>query len=55
MYWATEQDLHFWIIVAQYHNYFAPLLAEINFERVPGWAVGAAFACVNTISEALLV
>jgi hypothetical protein len=30
MYWATEQDLHFWIIVAQYHNYFAPLLAEIN-------------------------
>lgn len=22
MYWATEQDLHFWIIVAQYHNYF---------------------------------
>jgi hypothetical protein len=36
MYWATEQDLHFWIIVAQYHNYFSPLLAEINFERVPG-------------------
>src|SRR5580704_12865078 len=36
MYWATEQDLHFWIIFAQYHNYFAPLLAEINFERVPG-------------------
>ena len=23
-------------LVAQYHNYFAPLLAEINFERVPG-------------------
>jgi len=34
--WATEQDLHFWIIVAHHPDHFAPLLAEMHFERVPG-------------------
>jgi hypothetical protein len=36
MHWATEQDLHFWIIVAHHPDYFAPLLAEMHFERVAG-------------------
>ncbi|HZC94701.1 MAG TPA: AAA family ATPase [Bradyrhizobium sp.] len=33
--WATEQDLHFWIIVAHHPDHFAPLLAEMHFERMP--------------------
>jgi len=36
VHWATEQDLHFWIIVAHYPDHFSPLLAEMHFERVPG-------------------
>jgi DNA-binding winged helix-turn-helix (wHTH) protein len=36
VHWATEQDLHFWIIVAHYPDHFAPLLAEMHFERLPG-------------------
>jgi hypothetical protein len=36
MHWATEQDLHLWIIVAHHPDHFAPLLAEMHFERVPG-------------------
>jgi hypothetical protein len=36
VHWATEEDLHFWIIVAHYPDHFAPLLAEMHFERVPG-------------------
>ena len=36
VHWATEQDLHFWIIVAHHPDHFAPLLAEMHFERVPG-------------------
>jgi DNA-binding winged helix-turn-helix (wHTH) protein len=35
MHWATEQDLHYWIIVAHHPDHFAPLLAEMHFERVP--------------------
>ena len=35
VHWATEQDLHFWVIVALYPNHFAPLLADIHFERLP--------------------
>jgi DNA-binding winged helix-turn-helix (wHTH) protein len=35
VHWATEQDLHFWIIVAHHPDHFAPLLAEMHFERVP--------------------
>jgi Transcriptional regulatory protein, C terminal/AAA ATPase domain len=35
MHWATEQDLHFWIIVAHHPDHFAPLLAAIHFERLP--------------------
>jgi DNA-binding winged helix-turn-helix (wHTH) protein len=36
MHWATEPNLHLWIIVAHYPDHFAPLLAEMHFERVPG-------------------
>jgi hypothetical protein len=36
VHWATEQDLHLWIIVAHHPDHFAPLLAEMNFERMPG-------------------
>ena len=36
MHWATEPDLHLWIIVAHHPDHFAPLLAEMHFERVPG-------------------
>jgi DNA-binding winged helix-turn-helix (wHTH) protein len=36
MHWATEPDLHFWIIVAHHPDHFAPLLAEMHFERMPG-------------------
>jgi hypothetical protein len=36
VHWATEQDLHFWIIVAHHPDHFAPLLAEMHFERMPG-------------------
>ncbi len=36
VHWATEEDLHFWIIVAHYPDHFSPLLAEMHFERVPG-------------------
>ncbi len=35
VHWATEQDLHLWIIVAHHPDHFAPLLAEMHFERVP--------------------
>jgi DNA-binding winged helix-turn-helix (wHTH) protein len=35
MHWATEQDLHLWIIVAHHPDHFAPLLAEMHFERMP--------------------
>lgn len=35
MHWATEQDLHFWIIVAHHPDHFAPLLAEMHFDRLP--------------------
>jgi hypothetical protein len=36
MHWATEEDLHLWIIVAHHPDHFAPLLAEMHFERMPG-------------------
>jgi DNA-binding winged helix-turn-helix (wHTH) protein len=36
VHWATEQELHFWIIVAHHPDHFAPLLAEMHFERMPG-------------------
>lgn len=36
MHWATEQDLLLWIIVAHHPDHFAPLLAEMHFERMPG-------------------
>jgi DNA-binding winged helix-turn-helix (wHTH) protein len=36
VHWATEQDLHLWIIVAHHPDHFAPLLAEMHFERMPG-------------------
>jgi hypothetical protein len=36
VHWATEQDLHFWVIVAHYPDHFAPLLAEMHFDRLPG-------------------
>jgi hypothetical protein len=36
MHWATEQDLHLWIIVAHHPDHFAPLLAEMHFDRIPG-------------------
>lgn len=36
MHWATEQDLHLWIIVAHHPDHFAPLLAEMHFGRMPG-------------------
>ena len=35
VHWATEQDLRLWIIVAHHPDHFAPLLAEMHFERVP--------------------
>jgi len=35
MHWATEQNLHLWIIVAHYPDHFVPLLAEMHFDRVP--------------------
>lgn len=35
VHWATEQDLHLWIIVAHYPDHFSPLLAEMHFDRVP--------------------
>lgn len=35
VHWATEEDLHFWIIVAHYPDHFSPLLAEMHFDRVP--------------------
>jgi hypothetical protein len=36
MHWATEHDLHLWIIVAHHPDHFAPLLAEMHFERMLG-------------------
>lgn len=36
VHWATEQDLQFWVIVAHYPDHFAPLLAEMHFDRLPG-------------------
>jgi hypothetical protein len=36
MHWATEQDLHLWIIVAHHPDHFAPLLAEMHFECMLG-------------------
>ena len=35
VHWATEQDLRLWIIVAHHPDHFAPLLAEMHFERMP--------------------
>jgi DNA-binding winged helix-turn-helix (wHTH) protein len=36
MHWASEQDLHFWIIVAHHPDHFAPLLSDMHFVRLPG-------------------